>query len=407
VKHVIIGASAAGISAAKAIRENSNHEIVIISADEAVYSRCMLHKYIGGSRNVAELSFIPDNFFAENKITWHGNYTVTGIDTAAKRVLLEGWHEDYDKLLIATGAESALPPIDGIGGLQDAKNVHGLRHLSDAKAIREKAETAKNIVIIGAGLVGLDAAYGLIEIDKKPTIVEMAANVLPQNMDAKAAEIYQEKFAEAGCNFLLESKVASVQTDTNGAVCQVTLGCGKTIPCDLLIVAVGVRPALDFVKDSGITFTRGIIVDNFFATNIADVYAAGDVTGISESWPDAMRHGEVAGLNMCGIATPYTDALVQKNTVNFFNVPTLSVGQTKVAAGDVEKVRESQSCYQKVILRDNVPVGVILQGDISRSGFWQHIIKNRLSVADIQKPVWKVSFADAYGVDVDGEYMWV
>jgi len=404
MKHVIIGAGAAGISAAKTIRENGQDEIVIISTDDAVYSRCMLHKYIGGCRNVAELSFIPDNFFDENKITWHSNTTVTSVDTANQLVHFNGGVEIYDSLLIAAGAESVLPPIDG---LQEAKNVFGLRHLTDAKAIRQNAANANNILIIGAGLVGLDAAYGLLEMGKKPTVVEMSANILPQNMDARAAQTYKAKFEEAGCKFLLENRVVSVQTDASGAVSHINLSTGKQLDCDLLIVAVGVRPSVSFLQDSDIVCERGIIVDSYFATNIKGVYAAGDVTGISESWPDAIRHGEVAALNMCGIPTPYDDALVQKNTVNFFGIPTLSVGKFKLLDGDVEDFREDSECYQKIIIRSGAPVGIILQGDISRSGFWQHIIKNNMNIAQIQKSVWKVSFADSYGIDENGEYKWM
>jgi len=402
MKHVIIGAGAAGISAAKTIRENANDDIVIISTDDAVYSRCMLHKYIGGGRSVAELSFIPDNFFAEHNITWHGGVTVTGIDTSNKRVLFGDSHETYDRLLIATGADSVLPPIEGLLG---AKNVFGLRHLSDAKAIRQNAANANNIVIIGAGLIGLDVAYGLVEMGKKPTIVEMAPTVLSQNMDAHGAKIYQTRFTGAGCKFLLERKVIGVQTDATGSVSAIKLDNGQQLTCDLLVVAVGVRPAIGFLQNSNIDAVRGIIVNDYFATNIADIYAAGDATGISESWPDAIRHGEVAALNMCGIETPYDEALVQKNTVNFFSVATLCVGQFKPDPGDIEDIRVDSSGYQKAIIRDGVPVGVILQGDISRSGFWQHMIKNKISVAG--KSIWKVSFADSYGLDENGEYTWV
>jgi len=404
MKHVIIGAGAAGISAARTIRQNGSDEIVIISTDDAVISRCMLHKYISGSRNVAELSFIPYNFFEQNNISWRRGTVVTSIDTAAKRVNFDGGNESYDRLLIATGAESVLPPIDGLKG---TKSVYGLRHLSDAKAIRDFAKLATNIVIIGAGLVGLDAAYGLVEMGRKPTVVEMAATVLPQNMDKHAASTYETKFTEAGCKFMLNSWVESVQVNSSGAVSGITLDGGKQMPCDLLIVAVGVRPAIEFAKNSGIECGRGITVDDYFASSAPDVYAAGDATGLSESWPDAKRQGELAALNMCGIQTPYNDALVQKNTVNFFGVPTLSVGRPLPIDGDNEESRCDYSAYQKIILRDGVPVGVILQGDISRSGIWHHMIKTKRDISKIPKSIWKISFADAYGLDEDGEYTWI
>jgi len=404
MKHVIIGTGAAGISAAKTIRENTNDEIVMIAADEAVYSRCMLHKYIGGARNVAELSFIPDDFFVENNIIWRGNTTVTAINTKAKRVGFDSGWEDYDRLLIATGSNSALPPIEG---LRDAKNVFGLRHLQDAKDIRQHAEHASNIVIIGAGLVGLDVAYGLIEMGKKPTVIERAEAVLSQNMDTCASSVYQSKFADAGCTFMLGSTVVCVITESNGAVAGVKLEDGQILDCDLLVVAVGVQPAIGFLAGSGIETARGIKVDNYFATNVPDIYAAGDATGVAESWPDAVHHGEVAAYNMCGIVTEFDETHILKNTVNFFDTQTICIGEFLPEPGDVEEIRTSADLYQKVILRNGVPIGVVLQGEISHSGFWQHMIRNQVSVENISKPIWKISFADTYGMREDGEYQWV
>jgi NAD(P)H-nitrite reductase large subunit len=405
MKHVIIGAGAAGISAAKTIRQlQSNDEIVLISTDDAVHSRCMLHKLISGERNVSELSFVPDGFFTDNNIRWLSGVTVTGIDTEKKQVLFNGASESYDKLLIATGAQSVIPPIDG---LRDAKNVYGLRDLPDAKVIREKANQANNIVIIGAGLVGLDAAYGLLEMGKKSVVVEMSKTILPLNLDSYAASKYQAEFEKAGCVFHLDTKLSSVASDSSGNVTSVTLNDKEQIPCDLLIVAVGVRPARELLKNSGITTDQNIIVNDYLATNIADVYAAGDVAGLSKNWPNAMDQGEIAAYNMCGIPALYKDTFDLKNTVNFFGITSLSLGQPIASANDVEYYCDAHNKYEKIILRDGVPVGVILQGNLSHSGFWQYLIKNKINIATIPKPPWKISFADYYGIEKNGEYKWI
>ena len=406
MKHVIIGSGAAGISAAKTLRERQeNDEIVIISADDAVYSRCLLHKYISGERNIEELSFLPDGFFEQNRIRFSSGITVTGIDTSNKNVLFGSGFESYDKLLIASGAKSRFPPIDGLDG---AKNVYGLRDLGDAKAIRNDAAQKSNIVIIGAGLVGLDAAYGLMEMGKKAGLVEMADSILSANLDAHAARKYQVKFEEAGCKFHLGLKVVKIISDASGAVCAVDLDNGEQLPCDFLIVAAGVHPDIGLLANSGISSQRGVSVNKYLATSADDVFAAGDVTGLTESWPNAVLQGEIAALNMLGIETQYnTDDFALMNTINFFNVPSLSVGKFIPSDGDDVDVREDRNRYQKIIVRDGVPVGVILQGDISRSGFWQYLIKNKIDIAGVQKMIWNVSFADSYGIDENGEYKWV
>ena len=404
MKHVIVGAGAAGISAAKAIREHSkNDEIVIISTDEAVYSRCMLHHYISGKRTVSELSFISDGFFEENNICWLSGATATGVDAEKKQVMFDGGSESFDKLLIASGAQSAIPPIEGLSGASD---VHGLRDLPDAKAIAEKAAKAENIVILGAGLVGIDAAYGLSEIGKKPLVIEMSEHILPMNLDLSAASTYEVQFSAAGTKFKLSSQLSKVSCDSQGAIKSVMLSTGEELNCDLLIVATSTKPNLQWLSASGINTERGVVTDKYLKTSALDIYAAGDVTGISGTWPDAMAQGETAGMNMCGVQQEYCDFVPTKCTMSFFGIPTLSVGQIRMQAGDTEQSRESKGRYEKVVLKDGIPVGVILQGDISRSGYWQYLIKNKINTSNIPKPIWKISFADAYSIEANGEYKW-
>jgi len=402
MKHVIIGAGPAGISAAETIREQrSGDEIVVISKDSVVYSRCMLHKFIGGGRSETELSFIRSGFFEDNRVRWLSGVTVTEIDTKNRLVHFDGGSENYDRLLIATGAQSIIPPV---GGLRDAKNVFGLRDLSDAKAIRENAAHTDDIVIIGAGLVGMDAAHALVEMGKKPTIIDMSDTILSMNLDARAASVYQIKFEEAGCSFRLGRKVSGTVCDASGdsrEITAITLDNGEQLPCGLVIVAAGVRPAVAFFENNA-----GIRVDKYLYTGSDGVYAAGDAAGLSGIWPSAVRQGEIAAFNMCGAPTVYDDVLAAKNTVNFFDIVSLSVGQLAPYEGDVEYRREAEGKYEKYILRNGIPVGVILQGDISHSGFWQQLIKNKIKVSDISKPVWQLSFADFYGVEANGEYKW-
>jgi len=397
MKHVIIGVGAAGISAAQTIRKHrKDDEIVMISIDEAVISRCMLHKYIGGNRDVKALAFVEPNFFQNNNIIWHSGKKVTDVDAANKTVHFDGGSVNYDKLLIATGAKSAFPPIEG---LKEAASVYGLRDLSDAEAIRKKAKTAENIVIIGAGLVGLDAAYGFVEMSKRPTIIDMSSSVLSSNLDQYAADIYHVKFEEAGCNFHLGNKVINVHRDVIGNVSHIALDNSEELLCDLLIVSTGIHPEN--------VLLNGEKPDKYLNVRDKDIFVAGDASGKTENWLGAVEQGEVAALNMCGILTLHDKNFLQRNTANFFGVASLSVGQFHAEADDVCDVRQDKGRYQKLILRNGIPVGIILQGDISRGGFWQHIIKNKINITDIPKSIWKISFADAYSLNENGEYEWV
>lgn len=405
MKHVIIGASAAGLSAAKTIRSfRSNDEIIVISTDESIYSRVMLHKYIAGERDEKSLSFVPEDFFTANSIRWLPGVTVTGVDAVKKTVRFEGGSESFDRLLIATGAESIVPPVPNLAG---AKNVLTLRSLPDAKAIRAALPGARNIVIVGGGLVGLEAAYALLQRGKKPVVVDVAQTILSVNLDAHAANVYQEKFEEAGCTFLLGRKVSEARRGASGLVESLVLDDGARLPCDMVIVAAGVMPAIAFLKESGIRCGRNVAVDKHLATNVDGVYAAGDVAGLSGIWPNAVKQGETAAKNMCGVPAVYSDTFALKNTVNFFGVPSVSVGVLKPDPGDSVEIREDRNRYERVILRGGVAVGALLQGNIANAGFWQHLIKNRIDISGIPKPVWSLSYADFYGTEENGEYKWV
>lgn len=404
MKHVIIGAGASGIAAIQTIREFSQtDEIVLISSDEYIHSRCMLHLYIDKERNESQLSFVPESFIEDNSVEWIKGKEVTGIDTQEKIVKLQGQEISFDKLLIATGANSFIPPV---GELTISKNVFGLRHLADAQQIKEKAKNATKVAIIGAGLVGLDAAYALLKENKQVQVVEMQPTILSMNLDEKAAATYQTLFENNGCEFYLGKKVVGSKGNNQKEITHLVLGSGEELACDLVVVAVGVKAATEFLQNSAIEVDRAIKVNEFLQTNCEDIYAAGDVTGLSAIWPNAVQQGQVAAKNMCGLKEAYTDQFAVKNTLNFYGLPTLSVGQINPNEGDTVLVRESKDCYNKVILHNDLVVGVILQGNINYSGYWQYLIKNKISVATFNKPVWNISFADFCKMTQKGDYVW-
>lgn len=423
MKHVIIGGGAAGIKAAEQIRSlEKDSKITIIMEDMNIHSRCMLHKYLSGERSVEEMSFIPKEMEEELNIEFFRGYTISSVDTDKKIVSIIPLNDQisganssakieevsYDKLLIATGSNGFIPPAPG---LREAKNVYCFRHLREAEIIREKAKDANDIAIIGAGLVGIDAAYGMLERGKNVTVIDMALSIIPMQLCKKAGDMYQKLFEDDGCKFELGRKVSDTKMDVNGNITSIILDNGTEVKCDLVISAAGERASIKFLEGSLIKIDRFIEVDDHMRTNVKDVYAAGNATGLSGTWPNAKKQAEVAAYNMCGFEKTYDDTYAMKNTMNFYGLATLSLGSGKEEEGDRIIEQQDSFGYRKAIIRNGVLDSVVLQGkNLNYAGVYQHIIKNKINIEDIIKDdenkVFKLSFADFYATDGRGQYVY-
>lgn len=408
-RYVIIGAGAAGIAAAERIRLcNKDAMIIMMSVDEYSHSRCMLHKFLGGERTEEELSFVEPDFFEKNEIYWGKTQTALGLDTKNKQIRTKNGYQPYDKLLIATGAVFGIPPINNF---RTASNVYGFRDLSDAQKIDAavKAKNAKHVFIVGSGLVGLDVATGLMERGVKVTIAEMASRVMPLQTDDTAAKAYQERFEAHGARFLLGIGASDSVVNDQNEITAVTLSNGETVECDFVVCAAGVRPNIAWLEGSGLAMERGITVDEYMRTSAPDVYAAGDVTGLSGIWPNAMDMGRIAASNMCGASVAYTDRYCMKNTSNFFGLQMLTIGDinAQIEGADVY-VKESRSCYKKAIVKDGILKAILIQGDISHTGHWQYLIKSGINISEIlkKKEVFDITYGDFFGTDDMGEYQY-
>ncbi|MEG0355769.1 MAG: FAD-dependent oxidoreductase, partial [Lachnospiraceae bacterium] len=284
-----------------------------------------------------------------------------------------------------------------------ASNVFGLRNLSDAQAINQLVTTESKVLIVGSGLVGLDAAYAFLRRNMSVTIVEMVDKILPLQLDDRAAGAYQKLFEEAGCKFLLNKK-ATTTTMSGNKITQVVLDDGTALECDLVIVAAGVRPAIECIASAAIEGERKVDVNAHLQTNHPDIYAAGDVAGLSGIWPNAMKQGKIAAMNMCGNSVLYEDCYAMKNTINFYGLTTLSLGKTTVEEGDEVCICEERTNYKKAIFRHGKLRGIILQGDIRYCGIYQYLIKNEMDLKELSTQIFHLSFAEFFHVAADGEY---
>ncbi len=398
MNYVVVGASAAGVNGVKYIRQlEPDANITLISKDEHIYSRCILHHYLAGIRDIKALEFVEDGFIEKNNINWIKGVGVEKIEPKQKELILsDGRTVSYDKVLLATGASTFFPPVKN---LNDAKNVFGLRNLDDAIEIKEKAQYAKNIVVMGAGLVGIDALTGLLHYGKNLTLVEFKGHMLSIQLDKRAAKTYQDAFTNEGVTQYYDTAVQEVIMDETGAVKALALSNGLIIDCDFLIVATGVRSNVAFLQDSGIECDRfGLIFDEYGRTSDESVYGAGDISGRNPIWPAAVKEAIIAATNMCGHKRELTDFFASKSTMNFLHIPTMSLG-TPEPADETYKVdieEDGQGNYKKIIHKDGVIYGALIQGDLSYSGVLTQLIREKINIDKVEKSIFKIDYSDFF-----------
>ena len=405
MRYIVVGASAAGISGAKTLRElDKDAEIILVSKDENVYSRCILHHYISGHRDIEALDFTDRDFFEKYNIEWKKGLEVKSIDDREHVIgLSNGESLKYDKILLATGASAFIPPVEN---LREAKNVVGLRNLEDAIKIKEEAEKVKNVVVLGAGLVGIDAIAGLAFKDLNVTLVEMGDRVLPIQLDKYASSKYEKRFEDAGVKLKLGVRAEKVLIDENKNPKALLINTGEEIPCELIIVATGVRSNVAFLKDSSIETDRfGLIINEKGETNARDVYGAGDITGRNPIWPTAVKEGIIAANNMVGNEIFMEDFFGSKNTMNFLGLTTMSLGVVNVPDDSyTEEIDISGENYKKIIHKDGKIYGAIIQGDLSYAGVLTQLIKEKIHVSKVKKPLFEIDYADFFNIKENLEY---
>lgn len=405
MKYVVIGASAAGISAIRELRKlDKESEIVLISKDKEIYSRCILHHYLSGKRTLEQLNFAEHDFASLYKVNWIKGLACTGVKPGEKTVTLEdGTAVTYDKLLIATGSQTFIPPIKNLPG---AKNVVGFRNVEDIEKLKAAAGTHKNFVVIGSGLVGMDCTSGLLELGVRVTLVEMAGWMLARQLDPQAAETYQNAFAAKGVQQYYGVGVTEAVLNESGDITDLILADGTKVPCDFVVITAGVRANVAFLEGSGITVSRlGLVFDETGRTSDENIYGAGDVSGLSPIWPAAVKEGIIAASNMAGVRRKMTDFFASKSTMNFLGIPSMSLGNVNPENDSYSvEIKETKDSYKKIVHKNGKITGAILQGDLAYGGILQQLIANRIDVTKVKKPIFDVDYSDFFNIRENFEY---
>lgn len=405
MRYVILGSSAAGVNAAKEIRRvDRDGEILMISRDETIYSRCILHHYLGNIRNIQQLDFTEPDFTEKYRIKFLKGREAVSVNCREHTVLLEdGERVSFDRLLIATGSHTFIPPVKG---MREAGNVVGFRNLCDIDRIKAALPKASHVVVMGAGLVGLDTVSGLLDNKVKPVVVELADHLLCKQLDKKAASVYEAAMDEKGVKQYYGVGVQELFTGRDGNVKELLLSDGSKLPCDFLIVTAGVRANVEFLEGCRVETDRfGLLFNESGETNVPGIYGAGDVSGRAPIWPVAVKEGIIAGSNMAGVKRKMTDFFASKSTMNFFGIPTMSLGQAEPKdETELVETQEGREGYKKIIHKNGRILGAVIQGDLSYSGVLQQLIARRIDVSKVKKPIFEIDYSDFFHVSDNFEY---
>lgn len=373
-KYVIIGGGIASLGCIDGIRANdADGEITLVCGEDVLpYARPLISYYLENKTTMEKMQYRGKDFYADNKITV--KLGVTAEKTEGKTVILsDGEHISYDKLLVATGSSPFVPPI---AGLDTVEKKTSFMTEKDALALEEMIDENSRVLIIGAGLIGLKCAEGLCGRVKKITVCDLADRVLSSILDSECAEIVAEKLTQNGIEFMLADTAESFDKNT------AKMKSGKTVEFDVLVTAVGVRPNLALLKESGANINRGVLVNDKMETSVADIYAAGDITEAEDSssgtkkvmaiLPNAYMGGYCAGCNMAGAENRY-DNQIPMNSIGFFGYHMMTAGSYD---GELYEEKTDDG-IKKLYVRDNRLVGFIIIGNVNRAGIYTSLIRNK------------------------------
>jgi NAD(P)H-nitrite reductase large subunit len=396
MRYTIIGGSAAAISAVETIRSIDRDSRIDLFSDETtpLFSRVLLPYYIAEEISKPLLNFRSADFFEQNRIIPHLGVRIEQISVDSKIVKTkEGDSCPFDKLLLATGGNPIIPPIQGI----NKEGISTLKTMADAERIYQLK--AKKAVVIGAGSVGVESSISLKRRGMEVTLLEQLGHVLPTVFDEEAASIIQKRIQNLGIRTITGEK--ALQFTGNGHVRSVVTD-SREIECDMVVLAVGIKPAIELAQNSGIEIGTlgGIKVNSQMMTSVSDIYAAGDVAEtyditrdsywINAIWPCAVEQGHLAGLNMVGRETLYEGSFRRNSIGNFIGVPAISMGLTHAETcstcegGEAfqEIKRRTKDTYKKIIIKNGHLVGAILVGQTQKAGLFHILLKKRISVSD-------------------------
>ncbi|PGY07023.1 nitrite reductase large subunit NirB [Bacillus sp. AFS031507] len=370
-KLVMIGNGMAGIRTIEEILKVSTEpfEITIFGQEPYPnYNRIKLSNILQGDTNFEDIIINPLDWYKENNIQLFTGEAIVNIDVDGKRVVSNlGREVEYDELIIATGSNSFILPIPGA----DKIGVTGFRDINDCEMMIKSAQQFKKAMVIGGGLLGLEAARGLLNLGMKVDVVHLMPHLMERQLDSVASSLLKAELERQGMNFLMEQE--TVEILGNERVTGLRFKDGSEVEADLVVMAIGIKSNTEVAGNSGIYVNRGIVVNDFMETSVPHVYAVGECAEHREIVYGLVaplyEQGKVLANRICGnLSEPY-EGSVTGTQLKVAGVDLFSAGEI-FEDGSTKSImvyNEYDGAYKKILTRNNTIVGVVLYGDTKDS----------------------------------------
>jgi nitrite reductase (NADH) large subunit len=386
---LLVGNGMAGMRAIDEIlaRDRERFQIEVIGAEpHPNYNRILLSSALAGEREIDDIVLHSREWYESNDIKLTLGEAVVKLNAGAKTVTTaSGRAVTYDKLILATGSRPVVPPVAGL----DLPGVCAFRNIADLELMREASRHGGRAVVVGGGLLGLEAAFGLMKRGMMVTVLHLMQSLMERQLDEAAGLLLQRDLERRGITVLTKAQTEAIIGDTRAEAVQ--LADGRELAADLVVFAVGVRPNIDLARAAGLDVNRGIIVNDFMATSEPDIFAVGECIEhhgqtfglVGPLWEQA----RICAMVLCGdIPEPYV-APVPHTSLKVTGVDVFSAGVLEARDdGDEElTLRDAGSGqYKKLIVRDGRLAGAILYGEIADGPWFVELIQTKRDIAPLR-----------------------
>jgi nitrite reductase (NADH) large subunit len=386
---LLVGNGMAGMRTIDEIlaRDRERFDIEVIGAEpHPNYNRILLSSVLAGEKEIDDIVLHSRDWYARNRIKLSLGDAAVRLDAGAKTVMTAaGRSTGYDALVVATGSRPVVPPVTGL----ELAGVCAFRNIADLELMREASRRGGRAIVVGGGLLGLEAAFGLMKRGMTVTVLHLMQSLMERQLDEAAGLLLQRDLEKSGITVLTKAQTEAIVGDTH--VEAVQLGDGRALAADLVVFAVGVRPNIDLARAAGLDVNRGIIVDDFMATSEPDIFAVGECIEhhgqtfglVGPLWEQA----RICAAVLCGnTAEPYV-APAPHTSLKVADIDVFSAGVLEARDDGDEEITLSDvgsGQYKKLVLRDGRLVGTILYGEIADGPWFVELIESKRHITPLR-----------------------